>query len=157
MYESRGRLARCYNKYGDSVYSKPRVNNSSLGPAAPSNMLRGFTQSVLVNCEVVTLKGSGCNLAHSLQLTTRSSSSYHSVCKKTFIHRQVCVCVCVCVCARARALALRTIRNVQSYGLTCTHQGHPIMEMLQGKTELSCILPPGFFRWPDVLLDVFNQ
>jgi len=31
------------------------------------------------------------------------------------------------------------------------------MEMLQGKTELSCILPPGFCRWPDVLLDVFNQ
>jgi len=65
--------------------------------------------------------------------------------------------VCVCACVRAHALALQTIRNVQLYGLTFTRQGHPIMEMFQGKTELSCIVPPGFCRWPDVLLDVFNQ
>jgi hypothetical protein len=173
--------SQCFNKYGDSVHSKPRGKISSLWLAELGSVLRGFPQCVLVNFEEVTQEKprlQPCNfliihypsikipfvailsdiMTTSLKVPQKLLRYTFILCsftswKKPFIHTHVCVCVC----ARACTGALRAIRNVQPYGLTCTHQGHPITEMLQGKTELSSILPPSFCRWPDVLLDVSNQ
>jgi hypothetical protein len=168
------KTSQCFNKHGNTEHSKPRGKISSPWLAEPSSVLRGFPQFGLVTFEEVTQQRprlQPCTfliiyhpfinipfvailsdiMTTSLKMPQNTTTLYIHFMQFHLLEKGLHTYTCVCV------RALRIIRNVQPYGLTCTHQGHPITEMLQGKTGLSSILAPGFCRWSDVLLDVFNQ